>query len=125
MTWQQSLVARMVDRIEHHGLLNDLEPYRMQLEFAATENPVDQRAAQSTMYMLWQLWHQGFAAHVGIVDDNTRKRWTTQDITTLTTMLVAALPASAFGAQPPARYAWVIFDAIQRYEIHGETANAP
>ena len=60
MNWQDTLVARLADRINNAGLLTDLEPYRQKLELAAVENPASQAALEADMYRLWQLWHQGF-----------------------------------------------------------------
>lgn len=125
MDWQQSLITRLVDRIEHHALLSDLEPYRELLELAAIENPVDRFALEAAMYQLWQSWHQGFDAHAAVLDDDIRKHVAAADIATLTEKLVAAVPPALFGRQSPARYSWVIVSALLRYEIELDTPVAP
>ncbi len=125
MDWQQLLVTRLVNRIEHHALLSDLEPYRQQLELAAIENPVDRFALESAMYRLWQTWHQGFDRHAAVLDDAVRTHLTETDIAALGEKLVAAVPVALFGRQSPARYAWVILTGVLRYQIQGETPAAP
>lgn len=125
MDWQDTLVARLTDRIVHHDLLVDLEPYRRQLEFAAVEHPVDRAALEADQYRLWRLWHEGFARHAAVLDAEIREHLTTDHLARLGDRLVAVVPAARFGANPPARVVWVLLTAIQRYEIAGEAPPPP
>lgn len=125
MNWQESLVARLADRINNAGLLTDLEPYRQKLELAAVENPVSRAALEADMYSLWQLWQQGFTRHAAVLDEQIRKNFTGDDVTALSEKLAAAVPTARFGTNAPARVAWVILNGIQRYEIAGETPQPP
>ncbi len=125
MNWQDTLVERLADRINNAGLLADLEPYRQKLELAAVENPASRAALEADMYRLWQLWHQGFDRHASVINEQIRKNFTMQDVDALGEKLAAAVPATSFGTNAPARVAWVILNGIQRYDIAGEAPQPP
>jgi len=117
MIWQETLITRLVDRIENHHLLTDMEPYRQRLEVAAIETPANAAVLASMHRNLWQLWQTGFTSHSSIIDDSVRKEFREGVIDNLAKDLESKVSPALFKGTSVLHNYWILLAGIHQYEI--------